>query len=272
MGNVSLFNRVAIVTGASSGIGRETALALAHAGACVALAARREEPLQQLAQEIRALGREALVTPTDVTCREQVEHLVQKTISTWGQVDILVANAGAYIRGPAAEIKVSEIERAMAVNFYGALYAVRAVLPDMRARREGDIVLISTMDAKKGLPLDGPYVAAKSALSGFGEVLRQELYGSGVRVMIVFPGRVDTPMIQHIKVPWISRPISPEAVARAVVKGIQRQRIEVIIPLIAWSLSWANTLSPRLADWLVRRLHLQGWEDDPAHKKVHPQN
>lgn len=255
-----LLEKVAIVTGASSGIGRATALALAREGAGVALAARTEPDLRQAAGEIRALSREALVVPTDVTCRGDVEHLVMETLDRWGRVDILVANAGAYVRSPVTELTVGDMERSMAVNFYGALYAVLAVQPHLLNQGSGHIVLVSSMDGKKGLPLDAPYVAAKSALAGYGEVLRQELSGRGIGVTTVFPGRVDTPLIDTLEVPRISAKISPQAVAEAVVAAILRREPEVIIPFQARLLHLVDAVSPRLSDWFVKAFHLQGWE------------
>ncbi len=252
---------VAIVTGASSGIGRETALALARAGCHVALAARREVLLQEVARQIRALGRESLVVPTDVRDRDQVNRLVQATLERWARVDILVANAGAYIRRPIRELRVEDLEQSFAVNFYGSVYAVLAVLPHMLERGQGHIVLVTSMDAKKGIPPDTPYVAAKFALAGFGDVLRQELHGTGVHVTIVFPGRVDTPLIQNLTVPWISAKIRPTVVAQAILKGIRKRTPEVIVPWQARLLVYAHAISPRLADWAVRFFHLEGWEE-----------
>lgn len=117
----SLDNAVAIVTGASSGIGRATALELARAGAHLTLASRNVTKLKAVAAEIEALGSKAQVAPTDVTCREQVERLVAESVAHWGQVDILVANAGSYVRRPVVELSVADVEQAMGVNFYGAL-------------------------------------------------------------------------------------------------------------------------------------------------------
>lgn len=260
MGKQDFSGQVAIVTGASSGIGRATALALAREGARVALAARRSSLLEEVAREVEALGGEALVVPTDVTDQAQVEHLVAQTLSRWGQVDLLIANAGAYIRRPIRELTAADVERSMAVNFYGALYAVLAVLPHMLARGQGHIVLVSSMDGKKGLPPDAPYVAAKFALAGFGDVLRQELHGTGVGVTIVFPGRVDTPLIAGLEVPWISAKIPPETVARAILRAIRRRQPEVIVPWQTRLLLYAHVISPRFADWGVRFFHLEGWE------------
>jgi len=261
MDGASFQGRVAIVTGASSGIGRATALALADHGACVALAARRTSALEELAAQIVSKGREALVVTTDVTRQDQVERLMSQTLARWGQVDILVANSGQYIRSPVAKVSPSILEQSMAINFYGNVYPILLVLPHMLARQSGHIVLVSTMDAKKGLPLDAPYVAAKAAMSGFCEVLRQELRGSGIFVTTVFPARVDTPMIDHLKVPWISAKIPPEAVSRAILRGIQRRKAEIILPPRAILLHALNFFSPGLADSAARFFHLQGWEN-----------
>jgi NAD(P)-dependent dehydrogenase (short-subunit alcohol dehydrogenase family) len=253
--------QVAVITGASSGIGRAIALALARQGAHVALAARREASLEELAQEVRAMGRQALVVPTDVTSQEQVERLVRLTIERWGRVDVLVASAGQYIRCPISELSPEDVRRSMDINFYGSLYAALAVLPGMRQRRSGRIVFISSLDGKKGLPPDAPYVTAKFALNGFAEVLRQELRGSGVTVTIVLPGRVDTPMLDRLSVPAISAKIPPEAVANAALKAAHRGKPVLVVPAFGSLLYHINEFSPRLGDWAVRFFHLEGWEE-----------
>jgi NADP-dependent 3-hydroxy acid dehydrogenase YdfG len=260
MGGKTLLDKTAIVTGGSSGIGRATALALAREGAHVALAARNEGALQEVAQAVRALGREALVVPTDVTQREQVEHLVAEVLACWERVDIFVANAGQYVRCCVPELTIAHVERAMAINFYGALYGVLAVMPHMLARKSGHLVLISSVDGKKGLPIDAPYVATKFALAGVGEVMRQELRDTGVHVTTVFPGRIDTPLLDGMRVPWISPKYSSEMVARAIVRGIRRHQPEVIVPAFYRWFVILGALSPRLSDWFVRVSHLEGWE------------
>lgn len=257
---LQLRDSVVVITGASSGIGRALALALAGEGACLALAARRAEALEALAEEIRRGGGRAAALPTDVADPEQVDRLIDETLRRWGRIDLLVANAGLYLRAPIREVRPEHFERSMAVNFYGALYPVLAALPHMLGRGSGHIVLVSTMDAKKGLPPDAPYVAAKAALAGFGDVLRQELHGTGVRSTLVFPGRVDTPMIERLRVPAISAKASPEAVARAVLRGVRRKRAEVTIPAYTRGLFYLQAISPRLADLAVRLFHLSGWE------------
>lgn len=261
----SLVEKVAIVTGASSGIGRATAMALAREGADVVLAARDLGRMQAVAQEIQQIGGKVLVVPTDVRKRDQVEHLVDSVVDTCGQVDVLIANAGIYVRRPVAELTVADLEHSMAVNFYGAVYCVLEVLPVMMRQGSGHLVLVNSMDGKKGIPPDAPYVAAKFALCGFGDVLRQELQDAGVFVTTVFPGRVDTPMIATLRVPRISAKISPDDVALAILRAIQHRSPEVIVPWYARALIYLHTLSPRLADRLVRLFRLRGWEDEAGY-------
>ncbi len=253
-----LRDAVVLLTGASGGIGTATAHALARAGARLSLAARRREPLQALARELHARHGAAVHTATvDVTDEGQVRAWVQAAHRHFGRVDVVIANAGQYIRKPALQWQVDDFRRSLAVNFYGALHLVLAARPIFQAQRRGHIVLVSSLDAKKGLPLDGPYVAAKYALSGIGGVLRQELADLGVRVTVVYPGRVDTPMIADLEVPWISPKLPPERVARAIVRGIRRNRAEVIVPWTGYLL-YLDIIAPRLADYLVRKLNLAG--------------
>lgn len=255
-----LTNKVAIITGASSGIGKATAIRLAQAGASIVLAARREDALEAIAHEIIGIGVQALVVPTDVTDQKQTEALVEKSIHHFKKVDIFIANAGEYVRGPITSLTKADFEHSFAVNFYGTLYGVLSVLPYMLEHKSGHIVVVSSLDAKKGLPLDGPYAAAKFAITGFAEVMRQELHGTGVHVTTIFPGRIDTPMIENLKVPWISRKVPSEIVARAIIRGIQHRKAEVIVPLLQAPYGYLNALFPRFMDWIVRAFHLQGWE------------
>ncbi len=260
MPKLSLANKVFIITGASSGIGREVALALADHGARIAISARSADLLVLTADAVRERGGEVLCIPADVTDPIQVEQLIHKTKSSWGKIDVLISNAGQYIRAPVVELTVADLERSMAVNFYGHIHAVQAVLPGMLRQSSGHIILVSTMDAKKGIPPDAPYISAKCALSGFGDVIRQELRPHKIAVTTVFPGRVDTPMISHLRMPWISAKISPETTAKAILKAIRTRPAEVILPPHAVLLHLVNVISPILADWFVRVLRLEGRE------------
>lgn len=256
----ALRGRVALITGASSGIGRATALALARAGVRLALAARGVAGLEAVAREARALGAQAIVLPADVAQRPQAEGLVRATLAQLGGLDILVASAGVYVRGPIETLTADDFEQCMAVNFFGSVYPTLAALPHLRGQRRGHIVLLSSVDGKKAIRTDAPYAATKFAIAGFGEALRQDLHGTGVDVSLIFPGRVATPLIAGLKIPWISRPIAPEAVAAAIVRAIRRRQAEVIVPAAAYALLCADWLSPRLGDWAVRAFHLEGLE------------
>lgn len=259
MSTNSLQGKVVIVTGASSGIGRATARALAGQGACVALASRNRAALSSLAEELQGQGRQAVVIPTDVTQREQVEALIQEVIAHWARVDILVSNAGEYIRAPISDLNPADLQRSLDVNFFGGVYCVKAVLPHMLAQKSGQIVFVTSMDGKIGLPPDAPYVSAKFALTGFCEVLRQEVRDSGISVTNVLPGRVDTGMIEDLKFAWISPKISPERVAAAILNGIRKQKPIVIVPPLAKLLYYINVFAPTLSDRLSRLFRLEGW-------------
>lgn len=251
--------KTVVVTGASSGIGRATALAFAAGGANLVLAARREDALGEVQEEVRALGVESLVVPTDVSERIQVKRLVQSSMDRFGKVDVFIVNAGMYFRRPIRDLTVEDVETVMAVNFYGALHCILGVIPHMLDQRSGHIVVVSSMDAKKGIPPDGAYVASKSAIAGLAEVLRQEMAGTGVHVSTIFPGRIDTPMIADVRVPFISPKVSPALVADAIVNAVLQNRAEVLVPYLgSRTLQLANVLSCGLGDRLVRLLRLGG--------------
>jgi NAD(P)-dependent dehydrogenase (short-subunit alcohol dehydrogenase family) len=250
--------KVALITGASSGIGKALALALAQDGHRVVLAARRGPPHEQGAAAVRARGGAAQGAACDVTDHLAVRRLVARAREHFGRLDVVVANAGAYLRKPATEIGRDDLEQMFAANFWSAFELVTAALPHLLAQRRGHVVLVTSFDAKKGMPQDGAYVAAKAALAGWAGCLRQALSGSGVHVCTVFPGRVDTPMVEDLEVPAISAKVAPERVARAVLRALRRRRPEVVVPWHCRLLHQADVLSPRLGDWLVRRLGLDG--------------
>jgi short-subunit dehydrogenase len=130
----------------------------------------------------------------------------------------------------------------------------------MLAQGAGHVVLVCSVDGRKGLPLDTPYVTAKFAMRGFGDVLRQELHGTGVGVSIIYPPRVDTPLIESLETPWVSPKMDPERVADAIVRAVRRGRAEVVIGFRNRLLDLLAVLAPRWADWVVRVLHLEGRE------------
>jgi short-subunit dehydrogenase len=259
MNNKTFFrDKVIIITGASGGIGRAAALVFAQYRAKVVLAARNEEKLESLKKEILGQGGQALVIKTDICIFSDTQIMARETILKWGQIDIVIANAGQYVQDVPGGIDLPAYERSMAVNFMGTLHAVKSVLPEMLRRGRGHIVIVNSLDAKKGIVGDGPYVAAKAALDGFGDVLRQELKGKGIRVTTIYPGRVDTAMIRHIQVPWISPKMSPEKVVRAIMRGVRRGKAAVVVPRAFFLLAPLNDMFPRLMDRAFRVLRIAG--------------
>ncbi len=259
MNNKAYFkDKVIIITGASGGIGRAVALAFAQCKAKVVLAARNEEKLEALKKEILGQGGQALAIKTDIRSFSDTQRMAKETVAQWGKIDILIANAGQYVQDAPCEVDLLAYERSMAVNFMGTLHAVKSVLPEMLRRGQGHIVVMNSLDAKKGIVGDGPYAAAKAALDGFGDVLRQELKEKGVRVTSIYPGRVETPMIQHIQVPWISPKMSPEKVACAIMKGVKRGKAVVVVPWAFFLLAPLNNMFPRLMDRAYRVLKIGG--------------
>ena len=251
-------DKVVIITGASSGIGEMTAIKLSQLGAKVVLAARNEDKLNEIKQQIIAFGSQAISIKTDVSIETDIKKLINKTMDKWGRIDILISNAGQYIQGPINEIGEMEFKNSFAVNFYPSVFAVKSLIPIMSKQKSGQIVFINTLDTKKGIIGDAAYVAAKSALDGFGDVLRQEVKDIGIKVLTVYPGRIDTPMIQDIKVPWISRKLSPEKVVNGIIKGINRNKATVVVPVTSSLLGVLNELFPKRMDWFFNNFHLEG--------------
>lgn len=230
---------------------------MARAGHAVALVARRADPLARVAAAITANGGQALALPGDATDGSAMAHAVESATVWHGRLDLVVANAGVYSRGLATAVDRAALEAALRDNFWSAFHTVAPALAALR-RSRGQIVFVNSFDAKKGLPMDAAYVVAKAALAGYAGTLRQALRGDGVNVLSVFPGRVDTPMLERVDVPAISAKIPPQRVARAVVRALRARRAEVIVPWPCRFLWWCDVLSPRLGDWLVRILRLDG--------------
>ncbi len=199
----TLDGTVALVTGASSGIGEASARELAARGAAVVLVARRADRLEALAAEIRAGGTRALVVEADVTERSRAEAAVERTVAELGRLDVLVNNAGVMLLGPIIDAPVEEWNRMVSVNVLGVLYCAKAAIPHLlRAAEEGprgvaDLVNISSVAGRQVRLGSGVYNATKHAVGAFSESLRQEVTGRQVRVSLVEPGAVDTELAGH---------------------------------------------------------------------------
>jgi NADP-dependent 3-hydroxy acid dehydrogenase YdfG len=217
MTDETLAGQTAIVTGAGRGIGRAVAQALVRAGAAVVLAARTRRELADVAAGVREGGGRALAVPTDVTSAEAVEALVEQTVAELGRVDLLVTAAGVASFGPLAGSKPGDWEPMLAVNLRGAMLCCRAVLPAMLRQRRGTIINVASVAARRPIAGAAVYSATKAGIVAFSRVLAEEMRAEGVRVGVVLPGAVDTPLWDSIPGgPDRSRMLKPEDVARAV--------------------------------------------------------
>ena len=194
---------VALVTGASSGIGEATARALAERGAAVAVAARRKDRLEALAEAIRGQGGTVLVLETDVTDEQQATAMVEQTVAELGRLDTLVNNAGVMLLGPAVDADVTEWQRMVQLNVLGLLYSAHAALPhllraaEQEPRRVADLVNISSVAGRVARNGSGVYNLTKHGVGAFSESLRQEITKRHVRVSLVEPGAVSTELASH---------------------------------------------------------------------------
>lgn len=251
-----LTGKTAVITGASSGIGRATALEMARRGAHVVLAARRLEKLEAAARECRSLGVRASAVATDVTRREDCLRLIAQA----GEVDVLVNSAGFAVFDRVAEARSEDLRELMDTNYFGTVHCTQAVLPGMLARGRGAIVNVSSITGLMGYAGMSGYCATKFAVTGFTEALRDEVMDRGVRVALVCPGTTETEFFVRAdrhKMPAASRllpAVSAERVARAICDAAEDGRYRRILPLMAAAYMRFKELSPRLAHLLMRRV------------------
>ncbi len=195
----SLRDKVAIITGASSGIGKATARRLADSGARVVLAARRVERLNVLAADIEHRKGTALVAPTDVTDEQSVQRLARTALAAFGRIDILINNAGIMPLSPISKLKVEEWDRMIDVNIKGVLYCIAATLPTMLEQGSGHIINVSSVAGRRPFPSGTVYSATKFAVRAISQGLRLELSPiEGIRVTDIEPGVVATELTNHI--------------------------------------------------------------------------
>lgn len=251
---MNLSGKTALITGASSGIGRASALEMARRGVHVILVARRSEPLEKTALECRAFGVEATAVVTDVTDREACFRLAE----AFPAVDVLVNNAGFAVFDAVAEAQAGDLRGMMETNYFGAVHCAQAVLPQMLARRSGTIVNVGSIAGIMGFARMSGYCATKFALAGFSEALRDEVLSQGVRVALVCPGTTETDFFvkaERGKMPGASRlmlAVKAERVARAICDAAEDGRYRRIVPLFATLYMRLKELFPRLAHALMR--------------------
>jgi short-subunit dehydrogenase len=242
-----------LVTGASRGIGRAVASAFAERGCALGLVARSSEALDELAASLPGTGHTALAG--DVAEPASIARAVEE----FGDVDVLVANAGIAHYLPFAEMPIDQVEQLTRVNWLGTAYTVGAVLPRMIARRRGQIAIVSSGAGIRSFPGAAVYGATKAAQRGFGEALRHELKGTGVGLTMVYPGQIRSSLHDHEKerMPdWYreDRTGPPEPLARAIVDGVARGSREVFHPPNVRLLRIVHGVNPALADTMLRRI------------------
>ena len=203
-------DQVAVVTGASSGIGAATAIALAREGYAVALAARREDRINQICEDISSGGGRALAVPTDIGSEDEARALIEMAKSELGGVDVLVNNAGVMLLGPVQGADVDEWRQMIDVNVLGLLYATHAAIPAMQERGGGHIVNLSSVAGRTARAGAAVYNLTKWGVGAFSEALRQEVLHSNIRVTIIEPGFVDTELQGHNTNPMVVEGIKKE--------------------------------------------------------------
>ncbi len=220
---MDIFQKTAVVTGASSGIGTAIALDLARAGASVVLAARRIKRLQELATLIQTTTEsKALAVEADIANQSDIDELMSAATSGFGPVDILINNAGLGYFAPVHELDMQQVDHVLRVNLIGAMLCTKAVLPSMMERRTGTIINILSIAAKNGVKNGSAYAASKFALRGFAESLFMEVRQYNIRVINICPGSVATEFFdqagyQH---PNIEKALHPEDIAAAVMTAL----------------------------------------------------
>jgi NADP-dependent 3-hydroxy acid dehydrogenase YdfG len=224
-------DKVVIITGASSGIGEATAKELASKGAKLVLAARREERLKKLQEEIQNEGGQAIYKVTDVASQEQVEELAKYTLEEYGKIDVMVNNAGVMPLSPISQLKVKEWDTMIDVNIKGVLYGIAAVLPFMRERKEGHIINVSSIAGHLVFPASSVYSSTKFAVRAITEGLRREEYSNNIRTTIISPGTIDTELLDAISDLELKSAsveankkvqIEPASIARAIAFAIEQ--------------------------------------------------
>ena len=244
-----------VITGATSGIGRETARAFARAGARVVVAGRREERLRERVQEIEGRGGEALAVRTDVADQAQVENLIEQSEERFGRVDTLINNAGVGIAGRFEEQSLDDFRRVMDINFWGAVYGCKAVVPRMKAQPGGGVIInISSIFGRRGIPYETAYCSSKFALRGFSEALRVEVMADNIDVSTVFPGAVESEIWESasnqtgIEVPDVMPKFPARELARIIVQDARFPQPEIVMALDAQMIDFFNRLMPGMMD------------------------
>jgi short-subunit dehydrogenase len=251
-------DQVAVVTGASSGIGQALARVLAEEGWKVGLLARRRENLEELAGAIQRAGGKCEVAAADVGRRDQVLAAFETLRHSLGPIDLLIANAGTGAPTLLEPCNIEQIETMFRVNVLGVVYCIEAVLPEMLARQRGHLAAVSSLAAYKGLPGESAYCASKAALNTYMEGLRIHVRNRGIAVTTICPGFVRTPMtaVNSFKMPFL---LEADEAARRIARALRRR---VKVYNFPWQMTLIMKLCAWLPDWIVARV-MSDYNDEP---------
>ena len=251
--------RIVILTGATQGIGRAAAYTLARAGCKLALAARGVDALHALVDELERNGQQAIAVPTDMGDTRQAAALVQKTVEAFGQIDVVINNAGLGVRELMLELDEADARRVMDVNYFGPVALIQAAIPHLRANAAGGLIInVSSIVGRRGMPGIGGYCASKAALERMADSLRLELMADNIRVSTVYPGVTVTQFnANSLGGSQAGRGrvsgVPPERVACAILNTVRNERRDVFITLFDRTFVTASTVWPWLMDKLLGR-------------------
>jgi short-subunit dehydrogenase len=248
---MQLAGAVALITGASSGIGAATAVALAQVGTRLILTGRNEDRLKAVAARTRGLA-----LPADLAEPDGPDRLIESALARAGRIDLLICNAGAGWAGPIGDLPASKATELLTVNLLAPIQLTRLLAPGMAERGFGRLIFVSSIAGMTGVRHEAVYAATKAGLNYLAESLSYELAGTGAGVSVVLPGAVDTPFFRRRGRPYDRRvpaPIPPEKVAGAIVTAAQRDLDVVYVPGWLRFPAWLHGTSPRTFRWLARR-------------------
>ncbi|MDQ3871771.1 MAG: SDR family oxidoreductase, partial [Chloroflexota bacterium] len=251
--------QVVVITGASSGIGRETALELATRQASIVLAARNQEALEEVAREVERIGGQAEVVATDVSGYADVEQLAARAVERFGRVDTWVNNAAVSEYATVEQMTIEEVDRIVQVNLLGQVYGVKAVLPHLVRQGEGTIINVGSALSERAIPLQSVYVATKHAIRGFTDALRLELLKDhpGINVTMIEPSSINTPLFNLARSKMGVKPLpippiyEPRVVAEAIAFAAEHPRRTIVVGGSGKFMTLMDRLSPELVDWYM---------------------
>jgi short-subunit dehydrogenase len=252
-----LKNKIMLLTGASEGIGRATAVALARAGATVVLTARSEAKLREVASEIESNGGTAIIIPADLGTEAERARLVDATRAAVGRIDVLINNAGLGMENLVGTISLQDARHLFEVNFFAPLDLIQRFLPEMRDRNAGQIVNVSSIVGHRATPNQSIYCASKYALNGLSDALRTELVNTKILVTDIYPGVTATNFpvnqLHSTRTGSRRRAVSPERVAEVIVQSIQKRQRARYVRWQDQLLVYGSRVLPRLAEAVIGR-------------------